>query len=228
MMKKSDNFAVIPAGFAWNDIGLLTPVSTLSSPDASGSRLDGKELPVDVRNTFIQSLNRLVAAVGVENLMIVNTPDTLLVANRDLAQDVKKVAEQLGRQRHERQKVHCTIHRALGAHTPLEESPRLTIKRIKVSPRGCVSLQVHRHRSERRVMLSSTAQVSNGEKPFTLNPNGSTYIPAGHKDRRGNPGRVPLTIIEGTALQLPRQERHRTLQRQVRPLRVGFSACRHK
>ena len=196
LMEKSSRVAVIPAGFEWNDIGSWDAVSSLVKPDAQGNRVDGEGLLVDSHNTFVQSHGRLVAAVGVDNLMIVDTPDALLVANRDRAQDVKKVTEQLKLSNHESHKLHKTVHRPWGAYTVLEEAAEFKIKRIEVKPGASLSLQMHHHRSEHWVVVSGTAKVVNGDRELYLSPNESTYIPAGNRHRLENPGRLPLAIIE--------------------------------
>jgi mannose-1-phosphate guanylyltransferase/mannose-6-phosphate isomerase len=144
----------------------------------------------------VQSSGRVVATVGVENLVVVDTPDALLVAAQDQVQDVKKVAQQLKLANHDAYKLHRTVMRPWGTYTVLEEGPGFKIKRIVVKPGASLSLQMHYHRSEHWVVVSGTAKVVNGERELLVRTNESTYIPAGHKHRLANPGIVDLIMIE--------------------------------
>jgi len=138
----------------------------------------------------------MVAAVGLEGVMIVDTPDALLVAHHDHVQDVKKVAQQLKLANHETYKIHRTVLRPWGSYTVLEEGPGFKIKRIVVKPGSALSLQMHYHRSEHWVVVSGTAMVTNGDKQMLVRTNESTFIPAGHKHRLENPGKLDLVMIE--------------------------------
>ncbi|BCB28729.1 phosphomannose isomerase/mannose-1-phosphate guanylyl transferase [Sulfurimicrobium lacus] len=196
IMERSDNVVVVPGDFSWSDIGSWGAVSDLVRPDEAGNRVVGEAILVDTENTYIQSENRLVAAVGLEHLIIVDTPDALLVANRDRVQDVKKVVEQLKLQAHESYKLHRTVSRPWGTYTVLEDGPRFKIKRIVVKPGAALSLQMHHHRSEHWVVVSGMARVVNGGQEIFVNTNESTFIPAGHKHRLENPGILDLVMIE--------------------------------
>ena len=196
VMEKADNVAVVPGRFGWSDIGSWDAVGELTHPDAKGNRVVGEAVLVDVGNCFIRSDERLVAAIGLENLVIVDTPDALLVANRDRAQDVKKVVQQLKSMEHETYKLHRTVSRPWGTYTVLEEGVGFKIKRIVVKPGATLSLQMHHHRSEHWVVVSGIAKVVNGEKEFLVRKNESTYIPAGHRHRLENPGMLELVMIE--------------------------------
>lgn len=196
IMERSENVLVVPSEFSWSDIGSWSAVSDLVSPDAAGNRVVGEAILVDTENTYIQSENRLVAAVGVGDLIIVDTPDALLVANRDHVQDVKKVVTQLKLQAHESYRLHRTVSRPWGTYTVLEDGPRFKIKRIVVKPGASLSLQMHHHRSEHWVVVSGMARVVNGEQEIFVNTNESTFIPAGHKHRLENPGILDLVMIE--------------------------------
>jgi mannose-1-phosphate guanylyltransferase len=195
-MERSENVMVVPSEFSWSDIGSWSAVSDLVSPDAAGNRVVGEAILVDTGNTYIQSENRLVAAVGVGDLIIVDTPDALLVANRDHVQDVKKVVAQLKLQAHESYRLHRTVSRPWGTYTVLEDGPRFKIKRIVVKPGASLSLQMHHHRSEHWIVVSGMARVINGEQEIFVNTNESTFIPAGHKHRLENPGILDLVMIE--------------------------------
>ncbi|MBP0628098.1 MULTISPECIES: mannose-1-phosphate guanylyltransferase/mannose-6-phosphate isomerase [unclassified Cupriavidus] len=196
IMEKSDRVSVVPSDMGWSDIGSWHSISELTPPDAQGNRIYGDALLHDVSNCYIKSDARVVGAVGVDNLIIVDTPDALLVANRDCTQDVKHIVGQLKKNGHDSYKIHKTAHRPWGTYTVLEESDRFKIKRIVVKPGAQLSLQMHHHRSEHWIVVSGTADVVNGEQVISLQPNQSTYIPAGHKHRLINPGVMDLVLIE--------------------------------
>lgn len=196
VMEKSADVAVVPGEFGWSDIGSWSAVSELIHPDETGNRVMGEAVLVCARNTFIQSEDRVVAAVGVDNLIIVDTPDALLVAHRDHVQDVKKVVQQLKFQEHESYRLHRTVSRPWGSYTVLEEGSRFKIKRVVVNPGAALSLQMHYHRSEHWIVVSGMAKVVNGEQELLVNTNESTFIPAGHRHRLENPGLVELVLIE--------------------------------
>jgi len=196
VMEKSARVAVVPADFGWSDVGSWKAVSDLVAPDGSGNRAQGESLFVDSENCYVQSSGRMVAAVGVSDLVIVDTPDALLVAHQNSVQDVKKVAQRLKLAKHETYKLHRTVLRPWGSYTVLEEGPGFKIKRIVVKPAASLSLQMHYHRSEHWVVVSGTAKVVNGENELLVRTNESTFIPAGHRHRLENPGKLDLVMIE--------------------------------
>jgi mannose-1-phosphate guanylyltransferase / mannose-6-phosphate isomerase len=196
VMEKSGNVSVVPCSIGWSDIGSWTAVSEFTEADEQGNRIVGEVMLHDVGNCYIQSNQRIVGAVGVNNLIVIDTPDALLVSDRSRAQDVKHLFARLKAQNHETHRLHTTVHRPWGTYTVLEEGPRFKIKRIVVKPEGRLSLQMHHHRSEHWVVVSGMARVVNGDKVFFINTDESTYIPAGHKHRLENPGLVDLVIIE--------------------------------
>lgn len=196
VMEKSNRVVVVPSDFGWSDIGSWNAVRDLTSPDEANNRAVGEVMFVDSTNTFVQSEDRLVATVGIDNLMIVDTPDALLVAHPDRAQDVKKVVARLKTQQHHAYKLHRTVARPWGTYTVLEEGPRFKIKRIEVKPGASLSLQMHHHRSEHWIVVSGMAKVVNGDQEIMVRTNESTYIPAGHKHRLENPGVLDLVMIE--------------------------------
>jgi mannose-1-phosphate guanylyltransferase / mannose-6-phosphate isomerase len=196
VMERSSKVAVVPSDFGWSDIGSWNAVKELVAPDAAHNRAVGEAIFVDSRNTFVQSENRLVATVGMSDLIIIDTPDALLVAHSDKAQDVKKVVAQLKTKGHEAYKLHRTVARPWGTYTVLGEGPCFKIKRIEVKPGASLSLQMHHHRSEHWIVVSGIARVVNGEKEIFVNTNESTYIPAGHKHRLENPSECDLVMIE--------------------------------
>jgi mannose-1-phosphate guanylyltransferase / mannose-6-phosphate isomerase len=196
VMEKSQTIAVVPCSIGWSDIGTWNAIGDLSAADALGNRVEGSALQHDSNDCYIQSNNRLVATVGVNNLIIIDTPDALLVAHRDRVQDVKHIYAGLKDKGHESHKLHRTVHRPWGTYTVLEEDPGYKIKRIEVKPGASLSLQMHHHRSEHWIVVSGTAMVVNGEENLLLKTNESTYIPAGHKHRLQNPGVIDLVMIE--------------------------------
>jgi mannose-1-phosphate guanylyltransferase / mannose-6-phosphate isomerase len=196
VMEQSDQVAVVPCSIGWSDIGSWSALGGLSAPDADGNRVEGHALLHDVSNCYIQSNKRVVGAVGLDNLIIVDTPDALLVADKSRAQDVKHVYAALKASGHDAHKHHLTVHRPWGTYTVLEEDPSFKIKRIEVKPGGCLSLQMHHHRSEHWIVVSGMAKVVNGEQEIFVGTNESTYIPAGHKHRLENPGMLKLVMIE--------------------------------
>ncbi len=196
VMEKSRRVKVVRSDFGWSDIGSWEAVSRLIEPDAAGNRASGDTVIVDSKDNFIQSSGRIVAAVGVSGLMVVDTPDALLVADKDRAQDVKQVVEALKKRGHESFRLHRTVTRPWGTYTVLEEGSRFKIKRIVVKPGASLSLQMHHHRSEHWVVVSGTAKVTNDEQVSMVYTNQSTYIPAGNKHRLDNPGKLELVLIE--------------------------------
>ncbi len=188
--------AVVPGRFGWSDIGSWNAISDLALPDEAGNRVIGEAVLVDVGNSFIQSEGRMVAAIGLDNLLIIDTPDALLVADRARAQDVKKVVQQLKLMNHHSHKLHRTVARPWGTYTVLEEGKNFKIKRLVVKPGAALSLQMHYHRSEHWVVVSGTASIVNDGKELLVRTNESTYIPAGHKHRLENPGLTDLIMIE--------------------------------
>ena len=196
VMEKSACVAVVPCSIGWSDIGSWDALGDLTQPDAKGNRIDGEALLHDVNNCFIQSHERMVGAVGISNLIIIDTPDALLVAERSRVQDVKHLYASLKASGHEAHKLHRAVYRPWGTYTVLESGANFKIKRIEVKPGASLSLQMHYHRSEHWIVVSGMARVVNGDRELFVNTNESTYIPAGHKHRLENPGILPLVMIE--------------------------------
>jgi mannose-1-phosphate guanylyltransferase len=196
VMERSDRVAVVPGDFGWSDIGSWTAVRDLVAPDLAGNRVVGEAILVDSQNTFVQGSDRLVATVGTRDLMVVDTPDALLIVDPAKAQDVKQVVSRLKKNDSEIHRLHRTVVRPWGTYTVLEDSSHFKIKRIEVKPGQCLSLQMHHHRSEHWVVVSGVAKVTNGETETLVRRNESTYIPAGQKHRLENPGALPCVMIE--------------------------------
>jgi mannose-1-phosphate guanylyltransferase/mannose-6-phosphate isomerase len=196
VMEKAARVAMVKAGFAWSDVGSWAALAELSRPDARGNRVQGKAVLVDSERLFVQSRDRVVAAIGLEDLLIVDTPDALLVARWDRAQDVKKVVESLKGESHDSARHHRTVHRPWGTYTVLEEGPRFKIKRIVVKPGASLSLQLHKRRSEHWVVLSGTATVVHEGRETVIGADESAFIRAGERHRLSNAGAVDCVMIE--------------------------------
>ncbi|MDR0934622.1 MAG: mannose-1-phosphate guanylyltransferase/mannose-6-phosphate isomerase [Burkholderiaceae bacterium] len=196
VMEKSKDVAVVPCSIGWSDIGSWTAFGDLMAPDQDGNRIHGETALYNTRNCTICSDDRLVSAVGVENLIIIDTADALLVAEKSDVQHVRHIYNGLKNRNHEAYKLHRTVHRPWGTYTTLEEGDNFKIKRIEVDPGASLSLQLHYHRSEHWIVVSGMAKVTNGDTVLFVNTNESTYIPAGHRHRLENPGMLPLIIIE--------------------------------
>jgi mannose-1-phosphate guanylyltransferase / mannose-6-phosphate isomerase len=196
VMEKSRNVAVVRSTFDWNDIGSWTAVGDLTTADSNGNRLCGETVLVDTHDCYIQSDGRVVAAVGLTDLIVIDTPDALLVSDKSRAQEVKNVVSQLKLRNHPLHQFHRTVHRPWGTFTVLDEGPNHKIKRISVRPKAVLSLQMHHHRSEHWIVVTGRAEVVNGSKQYVVEANESTFIPAGEKHRLANSGSEDLVIIE--------------------------------
>lgn len=196
LMEKSKNIAVVPCDIGWSDIGSWRALSELSKTDENGNSIEGNAFVFDTQNCHIQSRERVVGAVGVKDLIIIDTPDAMLVVNRNATQNVKHLYSALKAKGHEAHKLHRTVHRPWGSYTILEEGMGFKIKRIEVKPGASLSLQQHKHRSEHWVVVSGIAKVTRNEDIFLMNVNESTFIPAGNRHRLENPETEPLIIIE--------------------------------
>ena len=196
VMERSERVVVIPASFDWSDIGSWEALKQLVPADEQGNRAIGEAVFVNCRNTYIQSEGRLLAAVGISDLILIDTPDAVLAVHPDHVQEVKKVVQQLKQDDHEAYRLHRTVARPWGTYTVLEEGPRFKIKRIVVKPGASLSLQLHHHRSEHWIVVDGVATVVNGEQQLKVATNESTYIPAGNKHRLANESAERLVMIE--------------------------------
>lgn len=196
VMEKAANIAAISGDFGWSDIGSWSAVSQAIPADAAGNTTTGKNIVIDSSNTHIESRDRLVAAIGLNNLLIIDTPDALLVADKAKSQDVRKIVAHLKETDNEAYKLHRTVARPWGTYTVLEEGPGFKIKRIVVKPGQSLSLQMHHKRSEHWVVVSGMAEVTIDETRSMVRPNESTYIPIGAKHRLRNPEANDLIMIE--------------------------------
>ena len=196
LMEKTKQAAVVSCSIGWSDIGSWNALGDLVAPDAQGNSIEGEAFLHDVSNCYIQADDRIVAAVGVDNLIVIDTPDALLIADKSRSQDVKQIVGQLKKIGHEAYRLHRTVHRPWGTYTVLEEGPNFKMKRIVVKPGASLSLQMHHHRSEHWIVVDGMAKVVNGENDLLISTNESTFIPAGHKHRLENPGKIDLVLIE--------------------------------
>jgi mannose-1-phosphate guanylyltransferase / mannose-6-phosphate isomerase len=196
VMEKTALAAVVPIDVGWNDVGSWSSLWELSARDEAGNAVHGDALLEETRNCYVSSQKALVATMGVENLVIVDTPDALLVADRTKAQDVGKVVAQLkaaGRKEHESQ---VRNHRPWGFFETLNVGPRFQVKLLHVRPGGKLSMQMHHHRSEHWVVVHGTAKVTVGSEERLVHENQSVYIVATQWHRLENPGKTPLELIE--------------------------------
>ena len=196
VMERAPRRAVVPVNCGWSDIGSWQAISDLYETDGAGNQVQGHAVLIDARDTFVQSEHRLVAAVGVEGLVIVDTGDAVLVARRGRAQEVKAVVEELTRQQHEAVVHHRTVHRPWGSYTVLEDAADCKVKRLVVRPGGILSLQKHAHRSEHWTVVEGRARVRLGDETFDMTSNQTIQIPAGTLHRLENPGQTDVHIIE--------------------------------
>ena len=185
-----------PLAAGWNDLGAWEAVWQVAPKDARGNASVGDAIVSDCSNTMVHATSRLVSVVGLEDVVVVETPDAVLVASRAKSQDVKNIVAQLGREQRGEQALHRKVFRPWGWYDSIDHGPRDQVKRIMVKPGASLSLQMHHHRAEHWIVVTGTAEVTVGEKVLMLSENQSTYIPLGEKHRLRNPGKVPLEIIE--------------------------------
>ncbi|RZF26942.1 mannose-1-phosphate guanylyltransferase/mannose-6-phosphate isomerase [Paraburkholderia sp. UYCP14C] len=197
VMEKTQRAAVVAvADLGWNDIGSWTALADIAERDAQNNALIGDVLTDAVSNSYIRAEHRLVAAIGLENVVIVETADAVLVAHRDQAQDVKKIVAQLNAMGRHESVTHRRVVRPWGSYEGIDSGERFQVKRIVVNPGAQLSLQMHHHRAEHWIVVKGTALVTNGDKEIMLTENQSTYIPLGVTHRLLNPGKIPLELIE--------------------------------
>jgi len=187
---------VIPSDFGWSDLGSWATLSEVLEKDKSGNIKQGNLVDVGSENSILIACDRVMATIGLKDMVVVDTPDATLVSPKEMVQEVRKVVEILKRNQREEHVIHRTVERPWGNYTVLEKGDRYKIKRIVLHPKAKLSLQVHHHRSEHWVVVSGTAKVTRGEEVFDVRPNESTFIPISVKHRLENPGLIPLQIIE--------------------------------
>jgi mannose-1-phosphate guanylyltransferase/mannose-6-phosphate isomerase len=187
---------MVPLGAGWSDLGAWDAVWQVGEKDAAGNCSVGDTILRDNRDTLVHATSRLVGVVGVSNVVVVETPDAVLVVDRDRSQDIKHIVGELDRAGRTEQTLHRQVHRPWGWYDSIDSGARFQVKRIMVKPGASLSLQKHHHRAEHWIVVSGTAEVTNGDQVSILSENQSTYIPLGQVHRLANPGKVPLEIIE--------------------------------
>ena len=188
--------AVVPLDAGWSDVGAWSSLWEVGRQDEQGNVIKGDVKIHDVQNSFVHSEHRFVAGIGIKDMVIVETADAVLVADKQRAQDVKKIVEWLKEQKRDERLVHRRVYRPWGSYEGVTAGERFQVKRIVVNPGACLSLQMHHHRAEHWIVVRGTAKVIRGDEAFLISENQSTYIPLGEKHRLENPGAVPLEIIE--------------------------------
>lgn len=197
VLEKSSCVSLIPCDFGWNDVGSWHAVHEIAEKDADGNALQGNVIALDCKNSLIRAEKRLVAAIGIENICVVETADAILISRSDQTQRVREVVDALQERGASEHVYHVKVNRPWGSYTVLEEGTEgFKIKRIEVAPGAQLSLQSHRLRSEHWVVVTGTATVTNGDEIITVQKNQSTYIPIGTKHRLENRGQAPLHIVE--------------------------------
>ena len=196
VMEKTRDAVVVPARFAWSDVGSWSALWALGAKDALGNVSQGDVMARDSHGSYLRSEGRLIAAVGVENLVVIETSDALLVSTKDRADDVKLAVDQLKRSRRTEHAIHRRVYRPWGYYESIDAGESFQVKRLMVKPGARLSLQLHRRRAEHWVVVSGEAKVTRGDEELSLGANQSTYIPRGTKHRLENPGAEPLFVIE--------------------------------
>ncbi|MGK9144372.1 mannose-1-phosphate guanylyltransferase/mannose-6-phosphate isomerase [Xanthomonas euvesicatoria] len=195
VMEKTADAVVVPLDAGWNDVGSWSSLRDVSSQDAQGNAHHGDVIQLDCQNTYAYG-SRLIAMVGLEDVVVVETPDAVLVGHRDRIQEVKDIVSQIKTAGRSEATWHRKVYRPWGAYDSIDMGQRHQVKRITVKPGAVLSLQMHHHRAEHWIVVSGTAEVTRGEEVLLLTENQSTYIPLGVTHRLRNPGKLPLELIE--------------------------------
>ena len=196
VMEKTSHAVVVPMDAGWSDIGSWSSLWDISEKDSEGNSTHGDVILHNTRNSYVKSDNKLVAVIGIDDLVVVSTKDALMVAHKDSVQDVKMITESLKIQARSEWQLSREVYRPWGKYDSIDSGERYQAKRITVKPGAKLSVQMHHHRAEHWVVVSGTARVTNGDKTFLLSENESTYIPVGVVHALENPGKVELELIE--------------------------------
>lgn len=196
IMEKTRKGVVLPVDFGWSDIGSWKSLYDFMPKGEGNNVVEGDVILQNTRNCFIRSEDRLVVTNGLENMVVVETPDTVFISDLENSRDVKSIVNDLKKQGRKEYKSHLTVYRPWGTYTILEETSDTKIKRIVVYPRAKLSLQMHYHRSEHWIVVQGTAKITNGDQVIMLRENESTFVPKATRHRIENPGRIPVHIIE--------------------------------
>ena len=187
---------VLPLDAGWNDVGSWASLQELAEKDADGNHLHGDVIALNTKNTYVHADKKLVTTLGVQDLVIIDTPDALLVSSIEASQDVKMVVDKLKLAKRPEATIHREVYRPWGKYDSVDNGKRYQVKRITVKPGAKLSVQMHHHRAEHWIVVSGCAKVTNGDKTFLLTENQSTYIPIGEVHALENPGQIPLELIE--------------------------------
>lgn len=196
VMERAENVRMVPLDAGWSDIGSWRSLWEVSEQDANGNAFIGDVIDIDTRDTLVHSLDKLVVTLGLSDAVVVETPDALLVADRERVQDVKQAVARIEADGRGEHLFHREVHRPWGSYDSVDQGERYQVKRITVKPGKSLSLQMHHHRAEHWVIVSGTANVQVGDTEKLLTENESVYIPIGTRHRLTNPGQVPLELIE--------------------------------
>lgn len=196
VMEHTRRAAVVPVSMGWSDVGSWDALWEMGDKDQHGNSIEGNVVAEDARNCYLRSEAGLVAAIGIEDLVVVSTADAVMVAPRNRTQDVKKLVARLVKDRRDEADALPTVHRPWGTFTSLHNGHRVQVKHIMVKPGGKLSLQMHHHRAEHWVVVQGTARIRRGDQEMMLSEDQSTYIPIGTSHRLENPGKIPLHLIE--------------------------------
>ncbi|MCS6946197.1 MAG: mannose-1-phosphate guanylyltransferase/mannose-6-phosphate isomerase, partial [Steroidobacteraceae bacterium] len=196
VMEKTSSAVVVPLDAGWSDVGSWASLHDALPKDTDGNAVFGDVLAHDTRNCYLYAEDRLVAAVGLENHVVVETKDAVLVAPRDRVQEVKKLVDKLKAQGRTEHLLHREVFRPWGSYDSIDAGHRYRVKRLTIKPGASMSLQLHHHRAEHWIVVQGTARITRGDEVFLLEENQSTYIPIGTRHRIENPGKIPLQMIE--------------------------------
>jgi mannose-1-phosphate guanylyltransferase/mannose-6-phosphate isomerase len=196
ILEKSQAVMVVPSDFGWSDLGSWTALDDILEKDGRGNILQGNSVDIGSEHSTVIAGERVMATIGLKNMVVIDTPDATLVSSKEDAQEVRKVVEVLKKRKRDEHLIHRTVERPWGRYTVLEKGDGYKIKRIVLNPKAKLSLQIHHHRSEHWIVVAGTAKVTKGEEVFDVHPNESTFIPVSMKHRLDNPGIIPLQIIE--------------------------------
>lgn len=196
VMEKTQHAAVLPLDVGWSDVGSWSALWEAGERDEDNNLCRGDVISVGAKNSYAYATDRMVALVGVDNIVVVETPDAILVAAKDKVQDVRQVVEQLRAADRSESRAHRKVYRPWGAYDSIDFDERFQVKRITVNPGASLSLQMHHHRAEHWIVVRGTARITRDDESFILTENESTYIPLGSRHRMENPGKIPLELIE--------------------------------
>ncbi len=196
VMEKTEDAVVVPMDAGWSDVGSWSSLWDIAEKDTAGNVANGDVMLHDASNNYIRAEGRLVAAIGIDDLVVIDTKDALMVASKDHVQDVKKIVQRLKVEKRSEFEFHREVYRPWGKYDSIDNGERYQVKRITVKPGAKLSVQMHHHRAEHWIVVSGTANVTKDSETFMLSENQSTYIPIGVVHALENPGKVPLELIE--------------------------------